>query len=148
MTYNNNVTFGSGTTVTFTGATVTGLSLPTAAHASSHRSVFSASTNAGSVGSDPISAWMVGAVNRAQPTMLNKVALVSGDTKYDFNLNSVATDALLYGSSSGYSNASQITNAVSDSTRGPMYLVLNTGEEANLSSFAGPPGQIIMIKKA
>lgn len=148
INYSNNVTFGNSTTVTFTGAQVVGLNVPLSAHANTHKSVFSASTNSGAVGTDPISAWMVGAVNRSQPTLLNKIALVSGDTKYDFNLNSVATDALLYGSGGTFSNASQITSGISDATRGPMYLVLNTGQEANLSSFAGPPGQIIMIKKA
>lgn len=148
INYSNNVTFGNSTTVTFTGAQIVGLNVPLSLHANTHKSVFSASTNSGAVGTDPISAWMVGAVNRSQPTLLNKIALVSGDTKYDFNLSSVATDALLYGSGGTFSNASQITSSISDGTRGPMYLVLNTGQEANLSSFAGPPGQIIMIKKA
>lgn len=148
INYSNNVTFGNSTTVTFTGAQIVGLNVPLSVHANTHKSVFSASTNSGAVGTDPISAWMVGAVNRSQPTLLNKIALVSGDTKYDFNLSSVATDALLYGSGGTFSNASQITSGISDATRGPMYLVLNTGQEANLSSFAGPPGQIIMIKKA
>lgn len=145
VTFNHNIRFAANRQVDFTEATIVGLSLPITPHALTHQSTTSADNHAVlNTSNDRLFAWQVGAVDRRKPTLLNKIAITNtGDTGFSFDLSSVQNN-ILYGTSL----ASAITSAISNSNRGPLYLVLNTGEEANLGNFAGPPGQIIMIKKA
>lgn len=141
INFGNNVTFNNNTTVTFNG-TVTGLTFPS--HAASHQSTTSINNHTAGSAADKLFAWQVGAVDRSKPTMQNKLAITNTSVQeYGFDLSSVANSVLF-----GTSAAAAITNQISNSDRGPLYLVLNTGEEANLAAFSGPPGQIIMIKKA
>jgi hypothetical protein len=144
ITIDANTTFTSGRTVTFSGCTLVGL--PAAAlHKDTHQSVTSILSNAAPVspiGTDPISAWQVGAVARALPVLLNKIAIAKTDGFY--NQSVAFTDAQLYGGSL-YSTLFSSGNT----NHGPMYVVLANGQESNLTSgeAQGPPGQIIMIRK-
>jgi len=149
--FNTDVQFGipSATrNVNFTNCTVTGLT--TSAHASTHRSVNSEQSSAqSSIGSDPISAWQVGAVNRNKPTMLNTIGIIDGDGQYNFDLSSVASKALLYSGETKY-NTTNYTTSITDATKGPLYLVVpNSTDTTNPAAWPpGPPGQIILIRKS
>jgi len=141
ITINADTTFTSGRTVTFSGCNLVGLPAE-ALHAATHRSVGDEANNTGTAAADPISAWQVGAVARALPVLLNKIAIAKTDGFY--NQSVAFTDAQLYGGSL-YSTLFSSGNT----NHGPMYVVLANGQESNLTSgeAQGPPGQIIMIRK-
>jgi len=149
--FNTNVQFGIASNVTnvdFTNCLITGLTI--SAHAGTHRSVNSEAFSAqSSIGSDPISAWQVGAVNRNKPTMLNTIGIIDGDGQYNFDLSSVASKALLYSGGTTYNNTNY-TTSITDATKGPLYLVVpNATDTTNPAAWPpGPPGQIILIRKS
>ena len=147
ITIDANTTFGTaaGTsrTITFTNCSFVGL--PAAAlHADTHRSVGTEANNSGAIGTDQIPAWKVGAVARATPVLLNKIAIAKQDGFY--NQPVTLTDAELYG---GETYETVFGANVGATNHGPMYVVLANGQESFLSSTEaeGPPGQIIMIRK-
>ena len=146
ITIDANTTFGTvGTsrTITFTNCSFVGL--PAAAlHADSHRSVGDEASNTGTPAGDQIPAWKVGAVARAAPVLLNKIAIAKQDGFY--NKPVTLTDAELYG---GDTYEAVFAANVGATNHGPMYVVLANGQESNLTSTEaeGPPGQIIMIRK-
>jgi hypothetical protein len=149
ITINATTTFTPGTTINFTSCTVNGL--PAGAdHALTHQSVTSEIDDAvptEPTGSDAISAWQVGAVARAEPVLLNKIAIAISSGFYD---QSVAfNDTQLYGASGGVASAYSTLFTAGNTNVGPMYVVLANGQESNLTSIEakGPPGQIIMIRK-
>ena len=150
ITIDANTTFTSGRTVTFSGCTLVGL--PAAAlHAATHQSVTSEISDDVPtdpiIGTDPISAWQVGAVERAAPVLLNKIAIAKTDGFY--NQSVAFTDDQLYGASGGVASPYNTLFGSGNTNHGPMYVVLANGQESNLTSTEakGPAGQIIMIRK-
>jgi hypothetical protein len=135
--------------IDFSGANITGLT--PGAHANTHQFAVSESTNGSTPpGADAIAPWKVGAVNRALPTMRNVMCITSGDSSLDFNNNNAINPATIY------SNATYATvfndSLITNTSRGPMYVVLASGQETSLQSETagtakGPPGQIIFIRK-
>jgi hypothetical protein len=149
ITIDATTTFTPGRTINFTGCTVNGL--PAGAdHATTHQSVTSEiddTVPTEPIGSDAILAWQVGAVARAEPVLLNKIAIAISSGFYD---QSVAfNDTQLYGASGGVASAYSTLFTAGNTNVGPMYVVLANGQESNLTSIEakGPPGQIIMIRK-
>lgn len=149
ITINATTTFATGNTIDFTGCTVNGL--PAGAdHASTHQSVTSEISDdlpTEPIGSDAIVAWQVGAVARAEPVLLNKIAIAVASGFY--NQPVAFNDTQLYGASGGVASAYSALFGSGNTNHGPMYVVLANGQESNLTSTEakGPPGQIIMIRK-
>ena len=147
ITINANTTFTSGRTVTFSGCTLVGLPAATA-HASTHQSVESEDSNGTPSLADNLSAWMVGAVARATPVLLNKIAIAKTDGFYDQPV--AFNDNQLYGASGGGASAYSTLFSAGNTNHGPMYVVLAAADGATVAAETtakGPPGQIIMIRK-
>jgi hypothetical protein len=138
---------GTTRTINFANATVTGLSVST--HSDTHRwaqdELFD--SNGASAGADALQAWEVGAVARGKPVLLNTIAIANADGKYNFDLNAVATKALLYSGATTY-NTTNYSSTITDANRGPLYLVVPNGTDPTAGgSPSGPPGQIIFVRK-
>jgi hypothetical protein len=142
VTLDANVTFATGRTITFTGASIVGLT--PGAHTSTHKSVQTEATNGTGTGSDQLLAWHIGGVTRAKPTMLNRIGIVTGDGLYDLDLTSVSS-ALLYSGATTYNNTNY-TSSITTTNKGPMYLVVPNGTDPVTAGVSGPPGQIIFVK--
>jgi hypothetical protein len=104
-------------------------------------------SNGASAGADALQAWEVGADARGKPVLLNTIAIANADGKYNFDLNAVATKALLYSGATTY-NTTNYSSTITDANRGPLYLVVPNGTDPTAGgSPSGPPGQIIFVRK-
>ena len=150
ITINATTTFATGNTIDFTGCIVNGL--PAGAdHASTHQSVTSEISDdlpTEPIGSDAIVAWQVGAVARAEPVLLNKIAIAVASGFY--NQPVAFNDTQLYGASGGVASTYNTLFTSGNTNHGPMYVVLAAADGATVAAEVtakGPPGQIIMIRK-